>query len=98
MLSVNQTMDSISKQLQLNLKQYRDIREIFRNDQTLVLSASCIELDRSSLGRVFVKKIRAFNLANKPTRVGFTSTPPFKELFCDATEILIVCIWDPCNL
>ena len=95
MLSVNATMDAIVKRLQINQKAHRDIYEIKRSENILVLGASCIELNRESLGRMLVKQVKEFRYANKPNRIGFSTTRGDLGVSCDATEVLVICYWNP---
>ena len=101
MLSINQTADAIIKRMTAKSKAYRDVylvkKEESESSVIVVLGASCIELCRESLGRTLVKKIKALNYKNKPDRVGFTlNGNPFK-VTCDATEVLVVLIWNNSN-
>ena len=81
------------KHLSKNKKAYRDLYEVSRTDNRLVLGASCIELGRESLGRLIVSEIKKLALHNKPDRVGFELDGSKYGTFCDPSEVLIVCHW-----
>lgn len=99
MLSIDDTMTSIFTRLKRSAKAFRDFDIVRRssdpiaNTGTLILTASCFELDRASLGSSVVKQIKQFNLHNKPDKVGFTLSGVGLNTFCDPTEVLIVCQW-----
>ena len=93
MLSLNNTMDGIIKRLRFNRKAHRDISEISRTPSRLILSASCIEMGRESLGRIIVKEIKSLPYHNKPSRIGFELDGSKYGTFCDPSEVLIVCHW-----
>lgn len=86
MLSINETMNSILKQLTFRKKGHRDIFEVSRTHNELVIGASCIELDGASLGRILITQIKHFRLHNKPISVSFT-------IDCNVSEVRIVCSW-----
>lgn len=94
MLSVNATMDAIVKRLGIKQTAYREIYEKQRSEDVLVLGASCIELDRESLGRLIVKQIKSFHYHNRPERVGFVTGSVYNGVKCDISEVLIVCTWN----
>lgn len=94
-MSVNATMDAILKRLQTNKKAHRNIYEIKRSENIIVLGASCFELCRESLGRLLVKQIKDFRYANKPERIGFSTSRGDLGVSCDVTEVLIICYWAP---
>ena len=94
MLSLPETMNGIVKRLAIKKKAYRDVYEVKRTENILVLGASCIELCRESLGRTLVKKIKALNYKNKPDRVGFTLDGRAFGTFCDPSEVLVAIIWN----
>ena len=93
MLSINATQDAIIKHLRTNLKAYRSLDVAVKSANLLVMSASCIELDRACLGREFVRRIKILPYHNKPERIGFTFNGDPYGTFCDPTEVLIYCIW-----
>lgn len=93
MLSINQTMSAMLKHLSINKKAYRDLYEVSRTSDRLILGASCIELGRESLGRLIVSEIKKLSLHNKPNRIGFDIDGSKYGTFCDPSEVLIICHW-----
>lgn len=93
MLSLNQTMDGIVKRLTMKKKAHRDVYEVKRTENMLILGASCFELGRSSLGRLLVKEIKMLNYQLKPSHIGFELNGTPFGTFCDPSEVLIVCQW-----
>lgn len=86
MLSINETMNSIIRKLSTHKKAHRDIFEVSRSPNRLVLGASCIEQDRTFLARVLIERIRKMNLMNKPKIIEFSTD-------CDIIECRIICTW-----
>lgn len=86
MLSINETMNSIVRRISLKSKAYRDVFEVSRSSNQLVIGASCIEQERSSLARILIEQIKSMNLMNKPDVVSF-------NLDCDLIECRVVCTW-----
>lgn len=86
MLSINETMSSIVRRIQFTAKAHRDIFEVARTHDKLILGASCIEFGRDSLARSLIKQIRNMHLANKPHSIEF-------NLNCDVSECRVVCTW-----
>ena len=86
MLSINETMSSIVRRIQFTAKAYRDIFEVERTDNKLILGASCMDLDRLSLARSLIEQIKKMRLANKPHSIEF-------NLNCDVSECRVVCTW-----
>ena len=93
MLSLPETMNGIVKRLAIKKKAYRDVYEVKRTENILVLGASCIELDRESLGRLIVKEIKGMNYHRRPKSLGFEFTGFAYGTFCDPSEVLIICEW-----
>ena len=86
MLSINETMSSIVRRIQFTAKAHRDIFEVARTHDKLILGASCMEFDRLSLARNLIEQIKKMRLANKPHSIGF-------NLDCDMSECRVVCTW-----
>lgn len=86
MLSINETMSSIVRRSQFTAKAHRDVFEVARTHDKLILGASCMEFDRISLARSLISQIKGMRLANKPHSVEF-------NLNCDVSECRIVCAW-----
>ena len=93
MLSISQTMDGLVKRLAIKKKAYRDVYEVKRTENILVLGASCIELDRESLGRLIVRDVKDLHYHRRPKSVGFELNGAPYGTFCDPSEVLIVCKW-----
>lgn len=91
MLTISQTMDAMLKRLKTDKKAYRDIDEVRRSSHELIIRATCIELDRESLGRNLVKVLRSLHYKNKPSCISFALRHP--EISIDCIDVLVIVKW-----
>lgn len=93
MLSRNQTMDGIVKQLKERAPSSDQIIETSRSDARLILSVSSPVTPRSSLARSVAAKIRSMRYKSQPKRVHFSLVGEPFGTFCDSIEALVICDW-----
>lgn len=95
-------MDGIVSRLRSDLRAHQDAYEVRRSfseepsspvSARLVLSLSCYQYDRATLGSLAVKKVLRMSYKNGPTRVYYSTTGRGLDTFCDASEVLLVMDW-----